>query len=565
MEKVTNPTSRKRYRRRKRPNPAAVILRAAVLIVLIGFASFVAYRYTPTSQMANLKTYYGNPGEGEAAVVLGSEIMDDRGMLAQGNAYLPYSFVSQHLNPDFYWDKDLGSILYTTPTETARYEIASQAGEDVFIQDDTIYLSLDLISRYTDLDVTVLQEPDRIAIQKEFTDLSMVRTMAKGSIRVLGGIKSKVLTNVESGTDLLLLDELEDWSHVATWDGYIGYIEKKKLNAPQTVTLEREFKGAKYSYIQMNAPVNLVWHIVYEGISADNLASSAAQVSGVNVVSPTCFSVLDNNGEILDYSTYEYVEQAHQMGMQVWGLVDNFRPGFTTYEVLSHYDSRQNLIQNLIQAALDVGMDGINIDFESLPPETIPHFIQFLRELSVVTHQNGLVLSADTPVPEGYSSYYRRDLQAKAVDYMIVMGYDEHYDGSEFAGSVASLPWVEKGIQDTLSEVPASRTILAMPFYTRVWATQAGRLTSEALGMESAAERAANADVAYWNTDTMQNYAQWEADGIKYQVWLEDRESIAEKVKLVPKYGLAGAASWRLGFEEPEIWNVISEGLAGQG
>ena len=81
--------------------------------------------------------------------------------------------------------------------------------------------------------------------------------------------------------------------------------------------------------------------------------------------------------------------------------------------------------------------------------EEAPHFIQFIRELSIGCRKNQLVLSVDDPVPE-FTTYYNRKEQGIVADYVIIMGYDEHTEGSEKAGSVASLPFVEKGITQTL-------------------------------------------------------------------------------------------------------------------
>ena len=142
------------------------------------------------------------------------------------------------------------------------------------------------------------------------------------------------------------------------------------------------------------------------------------------------------------------------------------------------------------------------------------------------------------------------------------MGYDEHYVGSTEAGSVASLPWVEKGVQDTLAEVPAERTILAIPFYTRLWKTTGGALTSEAIGMDQAQQVITENNVqTVWDGSVGQNYGTYETQDSTYEIWLEDAQSIAEKVKLIPKYELAGVAQWKLGFENSSIWQVISENL----
>ena len=282
----------------------------------------------------------------------------------------------------------------------------------------------------------------------------------------------------------------------------------------------------------------------------------------MNVISPTWFSIQDNAGNITSIASSDYVAQAHERGLQVWGLVDNFSENVQTTQVLSLTSSRQNLIRQLIQASVEVGLDGINVDFEYLSEEVGIHFLEFLREISIECHKNGLVLSVDNPVPEDFTSHYDRAEQGRVVDYVIIMGYDEHYVGSEEAGSVASLPWVEKGIQDTLEEVPAERVINGIPFYTRLWKTSGSLLSSEAIGMD-AAQEAVNTNQAqvYWNKDVGQNYGTYELDGDTYQIWLEDAESVAAKVKLVPQYGLAGVAAWKLGFENSSIWPVITDNL----
>ena len=204
----------------------------------------------------------------------------------------------------------------------------------------------------------------------------------------------------------------------------------------------------------MDGKVNMVWHQVTSTDANAYFADATANMTGVNVISPTWFYLLDTSGNIANISSADYVAQAHEKGLKVWGLIDNFTQEVSTTETLSNTAARQNIISQLIQAATSVGMDGINVDFESLSEDVGIHFLEFLRELSIECHKNNLVLSVDNPVPEDFTSHYDRAEQGRVVDYVIIMGYDEHYVGSE-AGSVASLPWVEQGIQDTLAEVPA--------------------------------------------------------------------------------------------------------------
>ena len=354
---------------------------------------------------------------------------------------------------------------------------------------------------------------------------------------------------------------MDNWDQVATDDGYIGYIDKKKVGKASETTFERNFEGEQYSYLTMDEKVNMVWHQVTSTDANAYFADATANMTGVNVISPTWFYLTDTSGNIASIASADYVAQAHEKGLKVWGLIDNFTQDVSTTETLSSTAARQNIISQLIQAATGVGMDGINVDFESLSEDVGIHFLEFLRELSIECHKNNLVLSVDNPVPEDFTSHYDRAEQGRVVDYVIIMGYDEHYVGSD-AGSVASLPWVEQGVQDTLAEVPAERVINAVPFYTRLWRTTGGNVTSEAIGMDQAQQVIAENNVeTYWDKTTSQNYGTYDIDNSTYQIWLEDSQSIAEKVKLVSKYNLAGVSAWKLGFENSGIWQVISDNL----
>jgi len=373
----------------------------------------------------------------------------------------------------------------------------------------------------------------------------------------------RVESSLRSWDTLIFLEELEDWAQVATMDGYIGYVQKDTIASAETKDFERSFEKEEYTYLTMDGKVNMSWHQVTSQDANAYLADTIANVSGVNVISPTWYYIQDTAGNIGNIASADYVALAHERGLKVWGLIDNFTAEVSTTDTLSQLSSRQNMIQQLIQSATTVGLDGINVDFETLSEDAGPHFLEFLRELSIECHKNNLVLSVDNPVPEDFTSHYDRAEQGKVVDYVIIMGYDEHYVGSD-AGSVASLPWVEQGVKDTLSEVAAQRTILAIPFYTRLWkTTDGGALTSEAIGMDQAQQTISdNGAETYWDKKTSQNYGTYEGDGATYQIWLEDSKSIAEKVKLIKKYKLAGVAEWKLGFENSGIWSVITENLS---
>ena len=543
--------------------PVLVVCLLIVLVSLIGGAVYGINKLIPTSKQMDLTEYYGQNADGEASLVAGTQKLEQKALISGDEVYIPLDVVNGYLNQRYYWDSANKKILYSTPTSLTEEAASDQPGGNVWLKESTVYLKLDYVKKYTDIDSYIYKDPARIAIQYKFSNVQTVIVKKDTVIRYRGGIKSKILTKTAKDTVLRLMNEGEDWDQVATDDGYIGYIQKKKVSAADTTDYKRSFKAEAYSYFTMDEPVNLAWHQVTSTDANNYFADTTQNMTGVNVISPTWFSVSDNDGNVSSLASGEYVMQAHEKGLKVWGLVDNFSENMSTTTVLSNTAARQNLENQLVTYALKAGLDGINVDFESLSEDVGIHFLQFLRELSIQCHENNLVLSVDNPVPEDFTSHYDRAEQGKVVDYVIIMGYDEHYVGSD-AGSVASLPWVEQGVKDTLAEVPAKRTILAIPFYTRLWkTTDGGALTSEAIGMDQAQQAISdNGAETYWDKTTSQNYGTYEGDGATYQIWLEDSKSIAEKVKLIPKYKLAGVAEWKLGFENSGIWSVITENLS---
>ena len=550
-----------REQKRNQRMPIVIVCILVFVLAVIGLGTYFIKKYIPAKERMDLTEYYGHPEEGELTVILGTDIMDEKALMSGDQIFLPLDMVNTYLNQRYYWDSANQQILYATPSELQYYPSAETGDGDVWLKDGNVYLRLGFVQKFTDLDAYVYENPSRVAIQYQFSGVKTATVVKETSIRYQGGIKSPILTDVKVGDTLIYLEELEDWAKVATMDGYIGYLQKDKISDMESKDFERSFEKEEYTYLTMDGKVNMSWHQVISEDANNYLADSIANISGVNVISPTWYYIKDTAGNIGNIASADYVSLAHEKGLKVWGLIDNFTAEVSTTDTLSQLSSRQNMIQQLIQSATTVGLDGINVDFETLSEDAGPHFLEFLRELSIECHKNNLVLSVDNPVPEDFTSHYDRKEQGLVVDYIVIMGYDEHYVGSD-AGSVASLPWVEQGVQDTIAETPAKRTILAIPFYTRLWKTTGGALTSEAIGMDEAQNvLSENGVKAVWDGSVSQNYATFEKDNSTYQIWLEDAQSIAEKVKLVPKYHLAGVAQWKLGFENSSIWQTISDNL----
>lgn len=548
---------------KKRGVPILIVLLLIFIVGVAGVITMYVKKHTPTKEEMDKSEYYGETAQDEFSLVFETEILESRGLMKDETPYLPLNVVNTYLNPKFYWAEDEQQIFYAHPQELEKISPGDESGR-VILEGDQVYLSLDFVKQYTDMDVKMYENPRRLVVNYKF-DHQIVTAQEEEPVRYRGGIKSEILTTVQSGDEMWLMEEYENWSQVATEDGYIGYIPKDVLSEPKESDREVQYTLEDYTSIKKDETINLVWHQVTSREANSTFDEAMANVTGVNVISPTWFSIANNKGDIKSYTGKAYVQKAHERGMEVWGLIDNFDDNVSTLKVLSNSNARARMIKQLMTAAGNCGLDGINVDFESMSEDTIPHFLEFLRELSIECRNRGLVLSVDNPPPQNYTTYYNRKEQASVVDYIIVMGYDEHYNGSEEAGSVASLPWVTEGLEDTLKEVPAEKVIHGIPFYTRLWRTASGVVSSEAISMPQAEEVIRTHKVeTYWNKEVSQNYGKYEDGNDIYEIWLEDADSIAEKVKLVSKYQLAGVAAWKLGFESSDIWDVITQNLTAE-
>lgn len=573
-----NAQRRPRKRRRRRRNPQMIpIMIAFILIVLVGgvlVGRMLYEKYSPSKEMADANEYFGLSSDQDMAVIYNQEMLEDKARFIDGRVYLNVETVYQYLNSRFYWDGTENVYLYALPTELVSVEVGSseytiskakQSESYVILRADgsDAYVALDFVQKYTNFTYEYWEEPNRVHIVNEFGSKDVATAQKNAAVRYQAGIKSPILTNVEKGDTMYVLaepEEIEEWTRVLTRDGYIGYICDRQISGVTQETIaEPEFTEPEYTSISRDYTINLSWHQVTNMDANNQLLNRIADTKGLTTISPTWFSIADTDGNISSLASQSYVNYAHQQGLEVWALVDNFKEGVSTYDTLSRTSSRQRLVNQLTAAAIQYGLDGINVDFETISEDCGRAFIQFIRELSIMCRINGIVLSVDNYVPTASSSHYFRGEQGVFADYVIIMGYDEHYAGSDEAGSVASYGFVESGIQKTLEEVPKEKVINAVPFYTRFWRTdEEGEVSSEALGMDSAQQRAKNNEVEpTWDETTRQYYIELEYEGSIYQMWMEEERSIEEKMQLIKQYGLAGVASWRLGYERAGIWDVI--------
>ena len=555
---------------KKKAAPVLVVLILIVLVGAAGVGSFLINRYKPGTEYMAGNEYFNLTDENSVALIQNGELLEEQAVLIGGEPYAAYTYVESQLNSCFYWDEETKGILLTTsggvqtllPGDAA---VAKTPGGQPAVQqesDGKVYISLDVVKEYTDLDYAYYSDPNRVVIRNEWDGVEQATVQSDtAQVRQKGGIKSLILADVQKGDTLLYLENLDNWCKVMTADGYTGYIQTENISEPEAIEA-RTAKKDSYERITRDHKINLVWHQSTSTESNDAMAEMTAEMTGVNVISPTWFSVTDETGTISSLASADYVKLAHDAGREVWGLIDNFNEAFDETTDLAYASVRSRIIEQLLAEAASCGMDGINVDFENLKEAGIPHYLQFLRELTSAAHAQNLVVSVDTPVPQAYTMYYQRGEQARFVDYMIVMAYDEHFAGSEEAGSVSSLPFVQQAVEEMTRVMPADQVICGIPFYTRVWTEKFGQsaITSEVLGMDGAKNYAKeNQMTETWDASLGQNVATVETSDARYTIWMEDEQSMEEKLKVIQSADLAGVAEWKLGFECADVWSLISE------
>lgn len=570
----------------KKALPVIIALLLIVIIAGVAFGGKLIDKYSYGKELADLDEYYGvtdaavGDADGNLAIVLQDGMIEEQAVVKGGTVYFDLNMVQTYFNDIFYVDKGERKLLFTTANDIitavfdeAGYQDGSGAHPTQYVvcymAGDNVYVAAEYVKRFANFSYERFDRHLQL-----YTEWGIARTYTIGKatqLRVQGGIKSPILRELAAGEAVEFLEEMETWTKVKTSDSMIGYVENKRLTNLNTEveTPVTDYVPEEYTSISMEGKVSLGWHAIGGVGGNDTLADMVKEGKGINVIAPTWFSLKDSDGELFrSFASAKYVEKAHGYGLKVWGVWDDFNYALDTktevdsYQILVSTTRRQEMARNMVDTALEYGLDGINIDFEELSDEARPHFNQFLRELSVLCRQNGLVLSVDDKVPLNSSNIYRLDIQGLVLDYVIMMGYDEHWGGSQNPGSVASIGFVTGGLDRILEHVPAKKVINALPFYTRLWKTEGTTVTDSAITLTNVEECLKNygrkAEDAEWDEEICQNYIEWQGTSAFYQMWIEDTESLSVKLNAMRARNIGGVAVWRLGYGTKAAWEMIA-------
>ncbi len=562
-----------RSRRRKKKKRASILPRLLVLVAVVALLYLGVVRNMSgdlfgSSETKALSEWLEVSGD-EVRMYLNNEAdFEEAALYESGKLYLPVDYVRKNINTRFFWSDTDRMLSLTLADETIDItEDYEQDGAAAIIErDGIVYMQSNIVEAYSHVLITAYCD-DTEPAKRAFIDISgstaMQAELKRGtSIRTKRDLKSPQLAALDKGETVKVTEYGEKWSSVVSADGYSGYVRTKMLSTPEeTVTADNYTEPVIEHTLLDESPV-MAWHGVYGSVGNSEL-DRLLQTAGayVNVISPTWIQIKNGDGDYVNYSSREYIAKAHAAGCKVWVSVDNFNQtqAVSDFDTKVFFDSaskRRGFIAKLMAEAASYGYDGLNLDFEGLRSEAGESYAQFFRELSVECRKAGLTLSIDNHVPYNFNNFYRLDEQGVFADYVVVMLYDEY---TTEPGSNASLPYVEYGLESCFKNVPAERTIAALPLYTRLWSTSDdGSSSSETMSLGTAEKYVSEHNMELtWNEAAGQYYGELESNGMTYQLWLEDSASLAAKMDAVRARNTGGIAVWRLGYDTADIWKVL--------
>lgn len=515
-----------------------------------------------------------DPNEGKINFIINNKnvtasLKKDIFIDSNGVVYASKEDIANFFDGQIYYDKENEQVTTTSDTKVAVLSLKDKTMKvngaerkllgTIVRKDGTLYIPISELNGVYNVEVTNINNS---VITIDSLDRELVKADASKKISVKSTKKfiAKTVDKVEAGAKVIIISEKDGWARVRTTNGKIGYVKSDKLTNKTTV------RKAIEKQPQVTGKINLVWDYYSEYVTAPNRTGTS--IKGINVISPTCFTLKNGDKvEIIDKANNEYNEWARINGYKVWAMVSNNSMRETTSKILNDYAKREELIEKIVNLAVKYKVDGINVDFENMNKADKDMYSRFIIELAPRLREYGIVTSVDVTAPDGsenWSLCFDRDVLADAADYLVFMAYDQHGISSTKAGTVAGYDWVEANIKKFLGQeaVKKEKIIMAMPLYTRLWKTDStGKVSSTVVNMNQVTNKLPDNVEKKWDENTKQYYVEYETNGIKYQMWIEDEKSISEKLDLINKYELAGGAFWEKDRETDNIWTLAEEKL----
>ena len=546
------------------------IIKTIIFIFLIGIIFYLAPNYVKTDEARKKINLVIN--NNNVTVKLKNDMyINDKKVV-----YMSITDVKNYLDKYIYYDTQNKQVITTygekigiLSTDKNIININNSTLNilsGIEFKNDEIYLPITQMATVYNMEMTYITDKNTLVMDSLEKELIKADVSSKVSVKYKNTVFSKTVDRVNKGSKVIVVEEKNGWSKIRTNAGKIGYVKTSKIQNKYYV--RQNLNDVKK---QSTAKINMVWDYFSEYGKAANRSSTT--IDGVNVVSPSFFTVVKNgNGKInenVGNNGLNYINWAKQNNYKVWAMVSNNANKDTTSTILNSYTLRTNMINTIVSLANKYNLDGINIDFENMNESDKSMFSRFIIELEPKLKEAGKTLSVDVTAPDGggdWSECYERDVIGNVADYIVFMAYDQNGAYSSKEGTTAGYNWVETNLNKFIKreEIPSNKIVLGMPFYTRLWKEENGNITSKTVNMKNIDTVIPSDIQRIWDDTLKQNYVEYTQDSAVYKMWIEDEMSIKEKVGLVRKYNLAGVASWEKDREKNTIWAVIKAELENQ-
>ena len=489
--------------------------------------------------------------------------------MVDGQFYLSVDYIKENLDDSIYYDKQDNIITLANKAGLKRFtpgkssyslnESQMELRDPILEKDGKVLLPTEAFIQDYPVDFRYHKESKTMTLDFKDMNYAVGKALEGTLLREAPKSNAPYLTRLTGKEKVIFYGEEGDFYRVRLENGYGGYILKANCKVDFR---ENKFKSplAKNEEAQAFEPLHLTWDYTYGNETAARI-QAIGPLPGVDVIVPTWFSIKDKEANLIDRGNIDYVNRYRALGIDVWGYIDNSFDPDITHASLTSTKKRQKILRQILALLRKYQMKGINVDFEHVRPEDGPYITQFVQELKALCQDKDIKISVDvtpqiTKDPE--KQIYDREKLGQAADYLVLMAYDQHWSSSDKAGSVAEYSWVESHLNTLFRTVDKEKIILGVPLYTRLWTEENGKVQSKNISMAQIQEFLAKTGAQPKWDDKIKQYV---VDTNQGKIWIEDENSLKYKASLVPKYGLPGLASWRKGFETPNIWPVLDTSI----
>jgi spore germination protein YaaH len=310
---------------------------------------------------------------------------------------------------------------------------------------------------------------------------------------------------------------------------------------------------------RQKSSLNIGW------VSGNNqILQHLSDYQNLNIVSPALASIDDQFN--LHVTSDAVTNTIHTQGKAIWArVIMNSDTKTNVHAFLTNQDKVQELIKQIHQTALRNNWNGINLDIENVNAGDREVFSQFIIQLSHELKKTSIVLSIDLPPdPSGkknQQSPFDHKVLGEYCNYVVFMGYDQHWSTDPIPGPVTSLSWLKQNIQEFIQTgISPEKIILGLPAYTRIWEqNQQGSIVKDPAEpiqyIESLVEQ--NHRNLSWDSTLGEYYTSYQVNNLQYKIWLPTVKSFNIYLNLISQFHLGGSAVWNLDFMNTSYWNQI--------